>query len=61
MVDYSYTHSYKDDLKNKKESGMGFFTTLVDRVKGFKIFTLKKNHRHPIVPEILEIYKEYQD
>ena len=49
------------DLKNKKESGMGFFTTLVDRVKGFKIFTLKKNHRHPIVPEILEIYKEYQD
>lgn len=49
------------DLKNKKESGMGFFQHLEDRVKGFKIITLKANHRHPIVPEILNIYKEYND
>lgn len=49
------------DLKNKKESGMAFFTTLENRVKGFKIITLKQNHRHSIVPEILEIYKEFTD
>lgn len=49
------------DLKNKKESGMAFFQTLENKVEGFKIFVLKQNHRHPIVPEILQIYKEYQD
>jgi phosphate starvation-inducible PhoH-like protein len=49
------------DLKNKKESGMGFLTTLESKVKGFRIITLKQNHRHPIVPEILSIYKEFQD
>lgn len=47
------------DLKNKKESGMAFLSTLENKVKGFRIVTLKQNHRHAIVPEILEIYKEY--
>jgi phosphate starvation-inducible PhoH-like protein len=49
------------DLKNKKESGMAFFHHLEDKVKGFRIVTLKANHRHSIVPEILNIYKEYSD
>lgn len=49
------------DLKNKKESGMNFFSSLKERVKGFEVFTLKNNHRHPIVPEILTIYKEFND
>jgi phosphate starvation-inducible PhoH-like protein len=49
------------DLKNKKESGMAFFTTLDKQVEGFKVVTLHENHRHPIVPKILEVYKEYQD
>jgi phosphate starvation-inducible PhoH-like protein len=47
------------DLKNKKESGIDFFKTLEARVKGVKVITLTKNHRHPIVPEILDVYKEY--
>jgi phosphate starvation-inducible PhoH-like protein len=47
------------DLKNKKESGLDFLNTISSRVNGVKIITLKQNHRHPIVPEILEIYKEY--
>jgi phosphate starvation-inducible PhoH-like protein len=47
------------DLKNKKESGLDFLNTVSSRVQGVKIITLKQNHRHPIVPEILEIYKEY--
>lgn len=47
------------DLKNKKESGIDFFKTLEARVTGVKVITLLKNHRHPIVPEILNVYKEY--
>ena len=49
------------DLKSKKESGFGFLSTVEANVKGFRIFTLKQNHRHPIVPNILEIYKNYND
>jgi phosphate starvation-inducible PhoH-like protein len=47
------------DLKNKKESGLDFMNTLASRVQGVKVITLKKNHRHPIVPDILDVYKEY--
>ena len=49
------------DLKIKKESGFGFLNTIAASVKGFIIVTLKQNHRHKIVPEILEIYKNYTD
>jgi len=47
------------DLKNKKESGIDFFKTLESRVEGVKVITLLQNHRHPIVPKILDVYKEY--
>jgi phosphate starvation-inducible PhoH-like protein len=47
------------DLRNKKESGIDFFKTLESRVAGVKVIVLKQNHRHPIVPEILDVYKEY--
>lgn len=47
------------DLKNKKESGIDFFKILESRVSGVKVIVLKENHRHPIVPEILSVYKEY--
>lgn len=47
------------DLKNKKESGIDFFKILESRVLGVKVITLLQNHRHPIVPEILNVYKEY--
>jgi len=47
------------DLKNKKESGLDFLNTISSRVAGVKVITLKKNHRHPIVPEILDVYREY--
>jgi phosphate starvation-inducible PhoH-like protein len=47
------------DLKNKKESGLDFLNTISARVNGVKVITLKKNHRHPIVPEILDVYREY--
>ena len=47
------------DLKNKKDSGLDFLNTVSARVEGVKVITLKQNHRHPIVPEILDVYKEY--
>ncbi len=47
------------DLKTKKESGLDFLNTLAARIEQVKVIVLKKNHRHPIVPEILEVYKEY--
>ena len=49
------------DLKVKKDSGLDFLNTVESRVEGVKIISLKKNHRHPIVPEILSIYTEYRD
>jgi len=46
------------DLKNKKDSGIHYVTALEARVPGFKIFTLKKNHRHPIVQLLLDVITE---
>lgn len=47
------------DLKNKKESGLDFLNTVSSRVEGVKVITLKQNHRHEIVPKILDVYREY--
>lgn len=49
------------DLKNKKDSGIGFFVRLEENVKGVKIISLKTNHRHEIVEDILKIYADYRD
>ena len=49
------------DLKNRKDSGIGFFTRLEAEIKGVKVVTLKTNHRHEIVEPILKLYSEYRD
>ena len=49
------------DLKNKKESGLDFLNTIAARISGVKVINLKQNHRHPIVADILGVYKEYND
>lgn len=49
------------DLPNRKESGISFFTRLEEKIKGVRIFCLKKNHRHEIVEDILKTYQEYRD
>jgi phosphate starvation-inducible protein PhoH and related proteins len=49
------------DLKSKKDSGISFFIRLEEQVKGVKIVTLKTNHRHEIVEDILTVYSEYRD
>ena len=48
------------DLKTKKESGIDFFKILESRIQGVKVITLLKNHRNPIVPPVLDIYREYE-
>jgi phosphate starvation-inducible PhoH-like protein len=49
------------DLKDKKTSGYTFLCNNFATVRGFSVVTLKTNHRDPIVEELLEIYKQYQD
>jgi len=49
------------DLKQKKDSGIGFFVRLEENIKGVKIVSLKTNHRHEIVEEVLKIYSDYRD
>lgn len=49
------------DLKIKKDSGFSFLTRIEEQVEGFRIFTLKQNHRHEIVTPILKVYQDFRD
>jgi phosphate starvation-inducible PhoH-like protein len=49
------------DLKSKKDSGISFFARLEERIKGVRIISLKKNHRHEIVEEVLKTYDDFRD
>lgn len=49
------------DLKDKKMSGFDFICKYCRDVPGFSVYTLKTNHRHPIVEDLLKIYQEYRD
>ena len=49
------------DLKSRKDSGIGFFPRIEERIKGVRIISLKKNHRHEIVEEILKTYDDFRD
>jgi phosphate starvation-inducible PhoH-like protein len=44
------------DLKDKKMSGFKWICDNLNSVPGFSVFSLKTNHRDPIVEEILKIY-----
>jgi len=48
------------DLKNKKESGFDFMCRHMSSLEGFSLITLMKNHRHPIVDSILDVYKTFR-
>lgn len=49
------------DLKDKRESGFSFLARVEEHVPGFKIETLKQNHRHEIVPPVLDVYQTFRD
>jgi phosphate starvation-inducible PhoH-like protein len=52
---------YQVDLRNKKDSGFDFICKNFTNVPNFSVFTLKQNHRDPIVEEILKVYKQFED
>jgi phosphate starvation-inducible protein PhoH and related proteins len=49
------------DLKDKKTSGFDVVCKHMKEIPGFNVITLEKNHRHPIVDNILEVYKSFRD
>ena len=49
------------DLKDKRETGFSFLSRIEEKVKGFKAYALKYNHRHQIVAPILQVYKTFRD
>jgi len=48
------------DLKDTKQSGFHFLCTNFNDIPGFKVITLKTNHRDPIVEDILKVYNNYR-
>ena len=49
------------DLNSKRSSGISFFNILEARTPSVKIKSLKKNHRHEALEEILSIFEEHRD
>jgi phosphate starvation-inducible protein PhoH len=49
------------DLNYKKDTGFSFLTRIEEQVKGFRVVTLEKNHRHDIVAPVLKVYETYRD
>ena len=52
---------YQVDLKSKKDSGFRFLYTASFRVKNMVGITLLKNHRDPIVDELIKVYSEAEE
>lgn len=48
------------DLPKKADSGFEWMSRHLIGVKGFAVEVLKTNHRHPIVEDILKIYRQVQ-
>lgn len=46
------------DLKSKRDSGFRFLYTASKKVKDLCAISLKTNHRHPIVENLIEYYEE---
>lgn len=46
------------DLKNRKDSGFPYLFNMLESVPGLGVYELKTNHRHPIVDNVLNYFKE---
>ena len=46
------------DLKNRKDSGFPYLFNMLEAVPGLGVYELKTNHRHPIVDNVLNYFKE---
>lgn len=49
------------DLKYRNESGFKFLLSVANKVKDADSFTLKTNHRHPVVESMLLKYEELEE
>ncbi len=49
------------DLKNRRDSGFKFLYNLGKKVKNVCSITLFKNHRDPVVDDLIEVYEEYYE
>ena len=49
---------YQVDLKSKRDSGFRFLYTAARKIKKMCSITLLKNHRDPIVDDLISIYEE---
>jgi phosphate starvation-inducible PhoH-like protein len=49
------------DLKSKRESGFRFLYTGAKKIKDLCAISLKTNHRHPIVEDLISYYEEAVD
>ncbi len=49
------------DLKNRRDSGFKFLYNLGKKVKNVCSVTLFKNHRDPVVDDLIEVYEEYYE
>jgi len=49
------------DLKNSRDSGFRFLYNLGNKIKNFVSITLLKNHRDPIVDDLINAYEEFYD
>lgn len=48
------------DLK-KNTSGLPFLVSLENKIQGLKVVTLKTNHRHPIIENLMSFYDELEE
>jgi phosphate starvation-inducible PhoH-like protein len=48
------------DLKDRKMSGFKFICDNLNSIDGFGVYTLKTNHRDPIVEDILKVYDNFR-
>jgi phosphate starvation-inducible PhoH-like protein len=46
------------DLKSKRESGFRFLYTAAKKIKDLCAISLKTNHRHPIVEDLISYYED---
>jgi phosphate starvation-inducible protein PhoH len=49
------------DLKSKRDSGFRFLYTASKKIKDLCAISLKTNHRHPIVEDLINYYEEALD
>ena len=46
------------DLKSRRDSGFRFLYTAAKKIKDLCAISLKTNHRHPIVEDLINLYEE---